>query len=136
MILRLRRRGSICMRHEFIHAVSGALFALALIALEKLLPFSEPYNILVACAVGAVGFAAFFALFLQFRHSRMLRHHLGDDLQAFEGDWLEEWCDGDKPRYSIATIRFDNKAKTYFLTGNAYDKDAQTVAHWKSHHLF
>ena len=123
------------MRHEFIETLAGALFALALIALEKTLPLQEPYNILVACLVGAVGFAAFSALYWRFRHSRMLRR-LGAQLHVFEGDWLEEWHDGRRPRYSIATIRFDEREKQYILTGNSYDKDGQWMARWTSHNLF
>lgn len=123
------------MRHEFIEALCGALFGLALITLEKALPVPYPYNILIAGTAGALGFVGFFVLYWRVRHSRMMRKWT-DDLHSFEGDWLEEWCDGDKPRYSIATIRFDSKTKQYRLAGIAYDKDGQIVSDWKSTHIF
>jgi len=123
------------MRHELIEALSGALFALALIALEKFLPFREPYNILIACGVGAVGFGAFFVMYWQFRHARIIRN-LADEMHYFEGDWVEEWHDGATDRYSLATIRFDDKARKYVLIGNSYDEKGDWRARWTSHNMF
>jgi hypothetical protein len=119
------------MRHELIEALSGALFALALIGLERLLPFSEPYNVLAACIVGAIGFALLFTLVRRFRHLLRL-----DDLHHFEGDWLEEWHDGITHRYSIATIGFDKKIKQYILTGNSYNDKGEWMSRWASYCIF
>ncbi len=130
----VQSNGAPPMRHEFIEALSGALFALALIALERLLPFPEPYNILIACIVGAISFTVIFVLCWRFRHSRWLRSRI-DEMHYFEGDWLEEWLDGRGPRYSISSIRFDDKVKQYILVGNSYDKDGNWMARWTSHHL-
>ena len=123
------------MWHQLLEALSAVLFAIALIALKKLLPFDETYNILVAGVVGVAGFTALFFLYWQLRQSRWIRKAT-DDLYSFEGDWLETWSDENKPRYSIATIRFDDKTKQYMLAGNAYDKNGKWLARWNSCHVF
>jgi hypothetical protein len=122
------------MRHELIEALSGALFALALLALEKLLPFPEPYNILAACIVGAIGFAFIFAVAWRFRHSRLLRNL--DDLHHFLGSWLEIWHDSTQSRYSISTIRFEGRTREYILAGDSYDQNGTWKAQWTSHNLY
>jgi hypothetical protein len=122
------------MRHELVEALSAALFAIALLALEKLLPFHEPYNILVAAIAGTIAFALLFAAFWRFRHSRMVRN-FSDDLHVFVGDWLETWHDGEGIRYSIANITFDETAKKYQLYGESFDERGNRKHQWASHCL-
>jgi hypothetical protein len=123
------------MRHELVEALSGALFSIALIALERFLPFTEPTNILVAGLAGTGLFFALFTLVWRFRHSRLMRS-FSDDLHHFAGNWLEEWHDGTNYRYSFANVRFDESLKQYSLTGNSYDETGKWKARWTSHHLF
>jgi hypothetical protein len=119
------------MRHELVEALSCALFALALLALEKLLPFPEPYNILAAAVVGAIGFVLLFATFWRFRHSKIMRN-FADDLHLFVGDWLETWHDGNSIRYSIATVKFEGTTKRYQVIGESYDQGGKWKAQWTS----
>ena len=123
------------MLHQIVEVVTLALFTLATVYFHKRLPISEDYGLLVAGGIALVGVALLYAAFWVVRNSRWVRRHT-DDLQIFEGDWLEEWSDGDSPRYSIASISYDKKNKTYRLDGNTYDINGKRTARWGGEHLF
>lgn len=47
-----------------------------------------------------------------------------------EGQWIEQYVEGEKTYYAIAKFRYDSGANYLEFSGNAYDLNQNLVGHW------
>lgn len=123
------------MKHELLHPLMAAIFALLIVLIEDFLPFEYHVNLVICFFAALVLFILANVVFSYVKRFKFAR--IFDPLSDFEGYWLDVWDHAQWGRcYSVSKVDFDADQEKHVLKGNNYVSSGQPVGDWDSLQIF